>query len=496
MHRILPLLLLLVACNQILPANEADLPLLGDEAVAVAGRIYMLAPASNSIVEIDPVARTYESLPAGAGPQVLSRRPNADVVYALGLEEDTLTRVAPAGFSTTDAGAPFNRLDWAPDGTRGFLWIDPGGVQPEVEGSLNLGAFAVLRDDDAGVSLTPGSLTFQPLDVTFSADSSRALVTTSSRLHVLDLSVDPFVETTVPLTTDSSVRRTPNLVVPTPDGSRALVTAQGQSDLFVLSLDPVLVENVIALPRQALSIELSRDGTQAMIADGTNAVTFLDLDSYEDDRLVLPHPVNTIQPSRGADENFALLFDDRGNSPFLTRVELDGTDVVPDDPDTFLLDDEVRSVWLEPGESAAIIFHDGGGSGVDFTPSQSLSLFSFAERAPSRVLLDAAAHDVAFLEAGVVPGSDDPHAIVVLASSARLVRYNLRDYSQLVLDTYDAPQSIGRAPPEEGGAELLYVVHDSALGLISFVDPTASVVPPGGFPAVHGMADAGLLEVF
>ena len=487
--------LLLVGCSTSLSSGMGDLPLLGDEAVAVAGRIYMLAPATDSVVAIDPAERTFEALPAGAAPRVLSRRPNADVVYALGLKENSLTRIAPAGFSTTDSGAPFNRLDWAPDGTRGFLWIDGAGIQPQVEGSLNLGAYAVLRDDEDGVTLTPGSLTFRPLSVVFSADSRRALVTTGSRLHVLDLEAEPFTETTVPLTTDASIRRTPDLVVPTPDGQRALVTAEGQSDLFVLSLDPVLVENVIALPRGAWDIQLSRDGTRAMIADGSSSVTFLDLNTFEDASLELGHPVTRILPSRGAEQDFALLYDDRGGSVFLTRVELAEGDVLPDDPDTFLLEGDVRSVWLEPGEQAAVIFHDGGGTSADFVPSQSLSLFSFAERAPSRVLLDAAAHDVAFLEAGVVPGSEDPHAVVVLADSARLVRYNLRDYSQVVLDTYASPTSIGRAPPAAGGPEQFFVVHRSSLGLISFVDPATDSEPPGGFPAVAGMADAGLLEV-
>jgi hypothetical protein len=496
MTRLLLLLLLpLAACDVSLPSASSDLPLLGDDAIAVAGRIYMLAPASDSVVEIDPAARTFTSLPAGAAPRVLSRKPGADVVYALGLAENTMTRIAPAGSSTADTGAPFNRLDWAPDGSRGFLWIDPAGIQPDVEGSLNLGAYAVLRDDEDGVSLTPGRLTFQPLSVVFSADSGRALVTTSSRLHVLDLTVDPFEERTVPLTTDPSIRRTPDLVVPTPDGTRALVTAQGGRDLFVLSLDPVLVENVIALPRQAMDIQLDRAGTRAMIADGSSTVTFLDLDTFADDALALPHPVTTILPSRNEGDDFVLLYDDRGASTFLTRADLDEGAAVPDDPDTYLLEGVVRSVWLEPGEQAAIIFHDGGGSSVDFVPSQSLSLFSFAERAPSRVLLDAPAVDVAFLAAGVVPGSDDPHAVVVLSDSARLVRYNLRDYSQVVLDTYAAPLSIGRAPPEEGGSEQLFVVHRSDLGLISFVDPAAQTEPPGGFPAVAGMADAGLLEV-
>ena len=84
--------------------------------------------------------------------------------------------------------------------------------------------------------------------------------------------------------------------------------------------------------------------------------------------------------------------------------------------------------------------------------------------------------------------------MVVLKDSGRLVRYNLNSYAQVVLDTYALPHSIGRVPPAAGEAEQLFVVHDQALGLVSFVDPTLDAVPSGGWPAVAGMAASGLLE--
>ena len=493
--RLLLLIAFLTGCGGYVVDAELTVPLLGQDAVARDGRVYLLAPATDALIEVDPEARSHAAIGLSREPRVLSRPDGSERMYALGLIDSTLSRVdADGSVSFIELGAPFNRLDWSPDGTRAFLWIDPGGVQPPVEGSLNLGAYAVLVEGEDGPSLTPGGLTFEPLGVTFSADSSKALVSTTSRLHVLDLEVDPVGETMVPLTIDDSVRRTPDLVIPTPDGARALVTVEGRSDLFVLSLDPVLIENVVALPRAAQDIALSRDASRAIIADGSSSVTFLDLNSYDAEVLELAHGVNRVLPSRRPENDFALLYSDVNDQPFLSRVQL-GEDTVDDDPDTWLMDDGVRAVSMEPGETAAVVFHDGGGGGDSFVPSQSLSLFSFDERAPSRILLDAAATDLVFLEGGVVPGSEDPHVLVVLRDSARLVRYNLRDYSQVVLDTYSAPVHIGRIPPAEGGAEQLYVLHDHELGLISFVDPAADREPPGGFPAVAGLATTGILEV-
>ena len=84
--------------------------------------------------------------------------------------------------------------------------------------------------------------------------------------------------------------------------------------------------------------------------------------------------------------------------------------------------------------------------------------------------------------------------MVVLKDSARLVRYNLRTYAQVVLDTYPLPHAIGRLPAPTGGSELLYVIHDQDMGLVSFFPPDSETVPSGGFPAVAGMALTGLLD--
>ena len=95
---------------------------------------------------------------------------------------------------------------------------------------------------------------------------------------------------------------------------------------------------------------------------------------------------------------------------------------------------------------------------------------------------------------GVIADSADEHVIVVLKNSGRLIRYNLRTYAQVVLDTYPQPHAIGRVPPGDEGSELLYVIHDQDLGLVSFLPPGADAVPSGGFPAVAGMALSGLMD--
>lgn len=492
---LLTLPVLAAACSTYYGGSDMDADLLLLDGQGLDGKLYMLAPRAESVIVVDPSSRDFEAIQVGRDPTLLSRPPGVDALYTLEGKDATMTRVTAAGATPPlELGAPFTTLTWSPDGTRAIAWFDPvEAAGLEVEGSLNLNAYAAITATESNIEISAGSLTFEPHLVTFSADSTKALIATSARLHVVDLEADPVSELAVPFTTDDATHRPPVLVAPGPLGERALVTVSGVPDLFVLSLDPVLIENVAPLDRTAHSIAWSADGTRAIIADGTSEVTFLDLQTNEVEQLGLIHAVNRIQMSQRPENSFALLYDDRGYTPYLTRVELADDGAVPEDPETYLLEDAVGRIDLSPFETAAVIFHDDA-IADQWVPVQSLSLFHFAERAPSRILLDAPAWDMIFLSAGVISGSEDEHVIVVLKNSGRLVRYNLRTYAQVVLDTYPLPHAIGRVPPADGGSELLYVIHDQDLGLVSFLPPDTVAVPSGGFPAVAGMAMTGLMD--
>ncbi len=486
---------LLAACSTYYGSAELDGDLLLLEGHGLDGRLFMLAPRAEAVIAVDPITRDFESIPVGREPTVLSRPPGSEMLYTLENRDSTLSRLTTEGaVATEELGAPFTTLTWSPDGTRAIAWFDPAeAADLEVEGSLNLNAYAAITASDGALEISPGSLTFEPSHVTFSADSTKALIATSARLHVVDLEADPVSELAVPFATDDATHRPPALVAPGPLGEKALVTVSGVSDLFVLSLDPVMIENVAPLDRVAHSIAWSADGSHAIIADGSTEVTFLELDTNDVEQLTLVHPVNRIQMSQQPENSFALLYDDRGYTPYLTRVELEADGAAPEDPETYLLEDAVGRIDLSPGETAAVIFHDDA-SADEWVPVQSLSLFHFEERAPSRILLDAPAWDMIFLSEGVIADSADEHVIVVLKNSGRLIRYNLRTYAQVVLDTYPQPHAIGRVPPGDEGSELLYVIHDQDLGLVSFLPPGADAVPSGGFPAVAGMALSGLMD--
>jgi len=456
------------------------------------GKVYMLAPEADAVVEITRADKSVEWIDVGRDPRTMERPEGSDVLYTLQPLSRTLSRIDPTGaVDTIDLGGPFNRLIWAPDGQQAIAVFDDtiGNVDITELGSLNPNAIALITDNGDSIAVRQYTLTFPPLDVVFDPGSTRALISTSERLHVLDL--DTLEELAIPFTQQAGVSRSPSIVVPSGDGTRALVAVNGVADLFVVSLDPVLIENVIAIPRVPWDLAFSADEATAVIADGTSTVTFLDLDSFETESLALPHQVSRITTGGTAEAPFALLWRD-GVTSSLTHVALDAGAGAPDDPETYTLADTITRLELGPGHTSAVIFH--GGDYSSFVGAQSLSLFSFSERAPRRIFLDAPATDLLFIEAGAIAGSEDPHVMVVLEESARLIRYNLSTYEQVVLDTYDRPHSIGVLPAGPGSDQQLFVVHDNDLGLVSFVPIDATSVPPGGFPAVAGLGVGGLLD--
>lgn len=482
--------LALAGCDTKLASDQID-ALLALDGEGRDGKVYVLAPEADAVVEITRADKSAAWIDVGRAPASLERPDGSDVLYTLEPSARTMSRIGTDGsVSTVDLEGPFNRLVWAPDGQQAIALFDDslGNVDITELGSLNPNAIALIEDDGTSISVRQYTLTFPPDSVVFDPGSTKALISTSARLHVLDL--ETLEELAIPFTQQAGVQRSPSIVVPSSDGTRALVGVAGVADLFVISLDPVLIENVIGLPGVPRDIAFSADEATAVIAHGSSTVSFLDLESFEIDPLALTHGVNRITTGGPAEAPFALLWSDVGWSS-LTRVALDAGAGAPDDPDTWVLDASIARLEMGPGDTSAVIFHDGSSSGVG---AQSLSLFSFDERAPSRIFLDAPARDLLFIEGGAIAGNTDPHVMVVLEQSARLVRYNLMTYEQVVLDTYDLPSSIGVLPAGSGTEQQLFVVHDHDLGLVSFLPVGATEVPPGGWPAVAGMGVGGLLD--
>lgn len=496
MRRVLPFFCaLLAACDDNYGTGPAIGALLTGDAVGMAGQVWQLAPGADAVVSVSPTTRETKYHTVGRGPTQLQRAPGRDRLYTLNAEANTITRLTPDGdTASVEIRAPFNRFDWAPDGEKAILWLDPNaGIDVSAEGSVNRNAYAVLRDDGTELSITAGTFDYTPLEVHWDDAGRRALVRTEGRLSVFDLGVSPVEERSVPFSADEASPRTPNGVAISPDGGRALVSTINSSDLFVLDLDPVLIENVVGLVGLPSALAFSADGTRAVIANGTTTLQFVDLESFETESLTLNHTASRFRESRVAAEPFVLAWYPNNTTSRFSKLPLTGPDLAPDEHETFTLDSPIAEILLSPEEEAAVVLHDGSAFGSEEYGAE-LSLFHLERRAPSQILLDAPATDLLFLEGATVGDGEDESAFLCIRNTRRLVRYNLRTYDQVVLRTYELPVQVGVVPAFGDASTTLFVRHDNDAGLLSFVSPGAEEEPPGGFPGVFGFGLDSILD--
>lgn len=465
---------------------------LGGEAFGMGGRIWMLSPGADAVVTVDAATFDSEAIPVGRGPSLLTRAPGADRLYTLDLDDRTMTRLLPDGSTTQQSiRAPFNRVDWSPDGARAILWLDPNaGIDVTLEGSVNRNAFALLRDDGAEWSLEAGTFDYAPQGIHWDDQGRRALVRTAGRLSVFDFGTEPTTHVSVPFSADESALRAPQLVAIAPDGGRALISVASSTDLFVLDLEPVLIENVVGLPRSPDALAFSADGTRAVVGDGSVTVQFIDLESFQTEGLTLDHQVRAFLPSRTSAEPFVLAYAPMSQGRF-TRLPLGGESLAPDDYDTYAVEALISELAMSPGEEAAVAIHGWADDGMGISE---LSLLHFERRAPSRILLDTPASDLLFLDGALLGENAGPAAVITLKDSGRIVRYDLATYEQVVLDTYALPTQVGLLPASGELGSQLFVMHEQEGGLVSFVEPAANQVPPGGFPGAFGFAFGGVLD--
>ena len=494
----LPLLLAgaalaLGGCDSSVNTRPFSGPFLADQAESVGNAVYLLSPAGNALVRVDGVSLTQEAIPLGRDPRVLERAPGAESLFVLSGSAETLERLQPGDTApeAVDIKPNFNSLVWSPDGRRAVAFIDESGpIAPQNDGSLNLNEIALIDAMSEEMSVEYRTLTYQPLGITFDSTGQTALIRTTDRLMVFDM--DTYEDDAVRFTTEDAIRRTPSGVEVTPDDSQCVVSVSGLNDIFVLGLTPVRIDNVIGVGSSPTDMEVTHDGRTLLVATGSYGLTLVDLQSFEVSSLSLPHRVNRIDLSHGAVDPFALVYNVGADVPYITHLDLSTEDLLPDEDRTYLLREGVSQIHLAPDDSAVVLFHDaaGGTSGGafddygSFSRSGSLSLFALDSRGPSHILLDAPAWDLEFLtdEAGGM------HAMVLLRDSAKLVRYDLESYSATILPTHPRPTQFGQL-----ANGTLWVSHDTDLGLVSFVEPMATQLPPGGFPAVAG---AGLTNLF
>ena len=384
--------------------------------------------------------------------------------------------------SINEIAPHMNTVAFSEDGNIAVAYLDyESGTDIEIDGLADLGEVRFINLVDGTVGST--SVGFSPNKVLFSSDGTSAVVMSRSKVVKVDLGTfEKVLE--APLTLDADAQVDPSGAELTPDGSTLLITVVGSSDLYMLDLETVYwnIGSLGAVP-STLSVDASTD-TSVFVFSSTSEVNVLDnsrLDVFSQDSIEtidLEEPANNILMTDGQ----ALLFNDSGTDYHdVYRLDLSTSDLIE-----YVVSNPVSEMRLtESGSVAVAILRpessfsddlDGyqdarwGLAIIDMLSDEAISLVTESEPIGLELVED---------ESGTT------HALVLLAGLDYLLHVDLSDPGNAEqIDLEAPPVSIGSMPDGR-----FLIAHDSALGLLTWLDPTdLSQNTIGGF------ATTGLLS--
>jgi hypothetical protein len=475
------------------------------QAVAREDGLYVTLPRSGGLVRLDPAGKGvgYRSIDIGEGRAVrLSGSPDGasliafidryrcDVgddsapVFQDECDEDDLVvetelNVIRDGNSVGSVAidGPYNRLAYARNGRFGIAYLDFEDEDLKLTGVVNLNAVIAI-DIEEGTA-TPISVGFAADHVLFVEDdelgATQAVVLSRNSVAVIDLLANPPQrEVTFPLTLDPDVTVVPVGVELTPDGRYALISVEDSSDLYAIDLISQSINIVELSSSPADMIVDAKAERTVLVFDRRASVDVLEHEYFDIESYTLDEAMDSIV----AGDGFSLLWSQSGAHD-VYRLNLEDNSLVE-----YRLQNPAIEMALAPGEEFAVALtraENGFNDGVE----------GVYDRSPGMEILDLRSDDTQpfLLEGnglGIAFSSSETelHALVLQQGVEYLYQLDLYTGVALEIDLSSPPVAIGTM--EDGS---FYITHESALGLVSFLDPvTGKIQEVGGFGA-HGLMD-------
>ncbi len=481
--------------------NYVDDDLVTGDAVSIAGKVYVISPYGNRVIQIDEETLEIQSVEVGKSPQVLTtdlatHEATGEPVhiYTINRDDSTLSIIDVEEFDADpETYVPgelqlkpfFDQLVFSPSGDTIISYIGQNVSDADLtgHGSVNPNEIAVID-----LSVDPPSVDFmtlesRPTSVVFTDDGDNAVIPMTTDLVVLRL--DDMHATHYPLSLETDDPARPSLIKTSPDGSRVYVAVANENDVYVIDLDNVIFETLIPAGFTPTDIQVTPDGAWTVVAGGSSQVTYFDNEVFEPEQINVGTAVDTIVMNDDESNPYCFLY---GTNPVHNDFAMVTFGVDGVDEETFVTEDSVVRIDLDPSGQTAVIFHGDSGYG-----NGRLSMFNIEQRLPSMILLESPPYDMTFLPASST--FDDEtigYVMVVLKDSNTLVRYSLDTYEAVVIGVASAPESVGALHQSDLGT--IYVVHDEPLGLMTFLNPYQPLALPGGFRTVYGYGLAGVMD--
>jgi len=377
--------------------------------------------------------------------------------------------------STVELPVPFNAVDFTSDGNQAVIYLDyRENLDLEFDGLLNL--TEVLFFDLASGVATAVPVGFSADRILFTPDDSRAIVLSRSQVVVVELTSGAYEDVlTAPLTLDVDDNVTPLDAALTPDGRYVLITIQGAGDLYILDLEQESI-NIVSLSGApaAMGVDIDSDQTALVYSDRAQ-VDLLEHTYFSVETLALEEPATGLIQAGG----FSLLYNASSSDLHdVYRLDMDDHSVTE-----FRMENPVTRLELAPDESTAVAFlrpEKSSGEGLE----------GYTDDRYGVSILDVWSENVISLVTGSEPlglafsGLDEPYALVLLDDDEDLLQLDLATGIAAEIRLEQPPLDIGAY-----GDGRFFITHDTALGMITFLDPAS-----GDQITVADFAVAGILD--
>ncbi len=474
--------------------------LVTSDSVSVNGKVYLLSPYGNRVIQVDRVTREVLSVEVGRNPRVLTTDQGVEApehIYTINQDDHTLSVIDIAAFEASPEDyVPdelqlrpfFDQLIFSPSGDVVVSFIG-GDVNEEDlvgQGSVNPNEIAIIDLAAEPRTVEFRTLDARPTDVVFTDDGSKAVIPMRTDLAVLYMATLDVVR--YPFSLDSADPAQPALVRTSPDSSRAFASVAGETDVYIIDMDTGIFETIIATPFVPRDIQVTPDGERTIVAGGSTSVVVFDNVIFEPENLDVGTGVDTLVLDDDTEVPFALMYNASYQQSSFATVEFD--DGAPE-IETYVTDAPISRIEIDPTGQTAVIFHTNSGYGTG-----KLSMFNLEQRHPSTILLESAPHDLTFLPSEEEAIEPIGYVMVILKDSNTLVRYSLSTYEAVIIGVAENPDAVGMVHALDNAADrsFAYVVHDEPLGLLTFLNPYRPLAMPAGFPTVYGYGLVGLLD--
>ena len=443
--------------------------------------VYVAIAAQDTVVKIDSQTLGVRTVKVGENPGALRTAPGEDLAVVLNRAAGSASILRSRADGTDEVltlrtAAGLNQLAMAPDGRHAVAFFDVSLTQGQFGSQVTFQEVTLLRlvaGQEQAVDLSVG---FNPREVQFAADGSRAYVVTDHGVSTLDLTkkLEPSIVPAIPLVRDLLTEARPAEVAITPDGKLALARIPGLKALRVVNLETRALTD-LPLGAEPTDLDIAPDGALALaVLRDAKEVAFIDLPADLTD----PSGVQRLstgsytagQAALTPDGQRALLFTNATNQEVLLVAELKSRELR-----TVRLEKGVRTVLPAPDSTTALVLHNrlpGSLSPADPVEVQldKRSGYSVLRLLDGYVKLQLTAVDpgpVAFT-------GDGGAAYLLLSGSAGAIRLaeaiDLRSFLTRAIPLGSPPVSVGVVP----ATKQVYVAQEHPLGRVTFIDTQSS----------------------